>query len=349
MPEVTPPTPPTPEQQAPPRKRVYNPPNFTFAPQRGVDQTQPWRLKCLVYGRNGTGKTTAACRLPNPLVLYTQGDVSKRAVEASNPNALKQQVRTLDEFLSAMEYIVHGDVPPFDTLVIDSFDDIQQWKGQTLLKRDGRAANMARNLTMEEFGELRDWTLKILARLRDLLFHVVLITGETEITDHKSGEIKGVRPALIGGSREVIAGRMNLAVQAYKQQTTDGKTAYLMRTDGGVRYVLKGHPNIPAIAQPNLARMLEQMQQPIKAGALVGYDGQEQKWALNPNDQMFEGDSVQQPVASETQQESTPPAPAQAAPSADDLEFETQPSAESPPSPAAKPLVRPATQTPRKR
>lgn len=343
MPEVTSPPTTTPEQQAPPRKRVYNPPGFTFAPQRGVDQTQPWKLKCLVYGRNGTGKTTAVCRLPNPLVLFTQGDVSKRAVEASNPNALKQPVRSLDEFLAAMEFIVHGEAPAFDTLVIDSFDDIQQWKGQALLKREGRSTDM-RNLTMEEFGELRDWTLKILARMRDLPFHVVLITGETEIVDHKTGEIKGVRPALIGGSREVIAGRMNLAVQAYKQQTTDGKTAYLMRTDGGVRYVLKGHPNIPSVAQPNLARMLEQMQQPIKPGALVGYDGKDHQWLLNPSDQMFEGDSVQPPAAPETPSEPAQP-PAAPPPSADDLEFETQPPTEPTPPPAKQP-ARPAPQQP---
>ncbi len=154
--------------------------------------------RILIYGDSGAGKTTAAARAPNPIVLLTEvnGVESIRAVApnaglvlATGPSALQ----TVKEFVDAA---LAGKFPDGSTLVVDSLLEIQRHIQDAILRRSGRRGN-EEAMTIAEWGTLAKKMADFLRALRSVPYPVICTTLATWEKNEVTGEML-VRPSFLG-------------------------------------------------------------------------------------------------------------------------------------------------------
>jgi phage nucleotide-binding protein len=83
------------------------------------------KLKVLVYGEPGVGKTTFAARSPKPLVLDIERGTTSllRHKDTRSTNVLPY--KSARQFEALIDAIEKGEVGDFDTLIVDSFSMFQ--------------------------------------------------------------------------------------------------------------------------------------------------------------------------------------------------------------------------------
>ena len=216
-------------------------------------------LKVFTYGSTGLGKTTWAASAPMPLFLLTEPQ-GLPSIQAVNPEALvvpidtwqnfKQvwqavmQARpiTLDNGQPAAEANLGGHTVQFQTLVVDSFTDLQQKMMEAMTGQKGLVLNGAAQLQLHQWGTLQNAMAKILRDQRHLPASTVFICLASESYDEK--QRRRVVPALSG---KMIASTIGQYFNACAYVTLDRHERHVHCWMAQSRFVSKPAPGFPGV------------------------------------------------------------------------------------------------------
>jgi len=147
-------------------------------------------LKILVYGQPGTGKSTLALSMPNPVLIDADGGVRRVAAHHRMPTL---QITSYDEVLDVLN---SRELDPFESIVIDTAGRLLDYINAYVIKKNPAVGNRDGTLGIKGWGvralTFESMTRMIAAKGKHLLF----VCHERE---EKNGDVKVIRPDFGGG------------------------------------------------------------------------------------------------------------------------------------------------------
>ncbi len=153
------------------------------------------KLKVLIYGDYGTGKTLAALTFPKPVVIDAEGGLDLYAGREGVPDFDVLKTKSLDEVYKLIAFIQEDRGATYETLVIDPITvlyDVQKEAALEALKRAGRKDE----LTFRDWGKINARMTSLYNTLSNLPVHVVVIAREATLyaNDATTMKVEGVKP-----------------------------------------------------------------------------------------------------------------------------------------------------------
>lgn len=148
------------------------------------------KIKALIYGQPGLGKTTVALSSPKPVLL----DFDK-GVHRVNP---EHQTETLqvESWNDVLEVLNDGSLNSFETIVIDTASKMLDCMSLYLISKNPKLGKSNGALSLQGYGERKAEFNNFIKRISALGKHLIFVAHEKE---EKNNEIKEVRPE-VGGS-----------------------------------------------------------------------------------------------------------------------------------------------------
>lgn len=145
------------------------------------------KLKILIYGASGTGKTLAALSFPRPAVVDAENGTDLYAGRAGIPEFSVLRIKTFGDLEKAISYIQADKGKSFDTLVIDSvsvFYDVQ--------KEAASKTSKDNELGYREWAKINNRMVYLYNTLTNLPVHIVCIAREAVEYETKGGNLTKV-------------------------------------------------------------------------------------------------------------------------------------------------------------
>lgn len=179
------------------------------------------RLKILVAGPPGVGKTLFASTFPNPLYADAEGrllSLRHRKVKAITVTS----TATLDELRAALAQApaVREKVlgAPVDTVVLDTVDEIAR-----LIIKERLRAEKKEAMAIADWGYLGDTLRSMLRGFRNLDLNVILNVHLKSSEDSETGRVEH-KPSIQGSVGDEIAGYVDESFLMVARPMTDQKT-----------------------------------------------------------------------------------------------------------------------------
>lgn len=219
---------------------------------------KPW-LKIMTYGHSGAGKTHWSTTAPKPLFLLTEIQ-AMATIQAVRPDAVIIEIHSWRDFCQAMKLVktakhvtlesgqpasqitVGGSDYTFQTLVIDSFTDVQRLMIASLLKEETEMLNIEdmAQLTTPQWGKVLTTCERVLQDQRNLHCNTVVIFLAFDQYDKE--DVRRVMP-MVNGRK--LPGMLGQYFNAVGYQTIDRKLGNALVWRGGSRFVTKPAPGFP--------------------------------------------------------------------------------------------------------
>lgn len=186
------------------------------------------KLRTLVYGKCGTGKTTFACGFPKPYVFdFDNGMLSQRG-----KNISYDTYTDYGSFQSDWRKFIKDD--NYKTLVIDSITTMEEYCQKYVLQ-----LNKKTQMDINVWGVLIDLLQALFMDIKNTDKHVVVTAHEQIIQDGITGEVQ-ILP-LISGKQ--LPAQLGLFFdEVYRMQvgrSKEGKPMYQMITRADAKYTAK--------------------------------------------------------------------------------------------------------------
>ena len=213
------------------------------------------KIKCLLYGDTGAGKSFLAATSPRPLFLLTEMN-GQASIMHSNPKA---DIIHIDSALLLAEILRDiSDNPSnwkqYDTIVIDSFTEMQR------LIKDQITNNGKNQMKLQDWGKLADSMRNLARRIRNLQKNIVGVCLLESSIDEATGE-RHLKPAFDGKKTGgEIAQYFNFVGLLFTQTTTKQENGHKVNSvhrclmvEGPSRIMCKPcYPLVGIIQEPNL-------------------------------------------------------------------------------------------------
>jgi hypothetical protein len=182
----------------------------------------------LLYGGNGTGKTTFAATWPNPvfLVPWIARNEMKSLAKSKILVAYFKNLRELQEQILEIGKDVESGALRCDTLVVDNLTAMQVMLKDEMLAKSGKG-----KFDWDDWDKFANITTSMMNAFHKLPPHVIWVTHEKVIKEDEETNKGGY--TLQGSTRDIIPGFADMILHA---TATDLKAA-------GLKYklYLKGH------------------------------------------------------------------------------------------------------------
>ena len=184
------------------------------------------KVKALVYGASGAGKTHFAATAPKPVFLSAEAGLLSTMNAGGDPVDYAE-IRTLEDLQNAYKELASGK-HKYETVVIDSISEINE-----IIKESLSAQNTNNRMQLQDWGTLYTKIRGILRRFRDLDMHVIFIAQET--SDKDESRVTKWKPMLNGKAADEIAYFMDVVGYVYVDEEGNHK----ITTAGEKQYVTK--------------------------------------------------------------------------------------------------------------
>lgn len=166
------------------------------------------KVKALIYGPSGAGKTVFAGSAKNALIASAEGGLLSIADKAPNFVDIKslKDLKDLHAYLSKEKH-------EFETVIIDSISEINEIIKLEIEERTGKS------MQLQDWGTLSKMIRDIFRKFRDLPMHVVLIAQEQNEKDED--RISKTVPSLNGKAATDVAYFMDIC--GYIHVENDGR------------------------------------------------------------------------------------------------------------------------------
>jgi hypothetical protein len=146
------------------------------------------KLKILIYGASGVGKTLAALTFPRPAVIDTEGGTDLYAGRDGIPTFSVLHAKSLTDVEAAIKFIQADSGKTFETLIIDAITvlyDVQK-------DAAGKAAKKEDEMTPRDWNKVNKRMVNLYNALTNLPCHVVVIAREAELYEGEGLNLKRV-------------------------------------------------------------------------------------------------------------------------------------------------------------
>lgn len=236
------------------------------------------RLKILVYGLSGSGKSSMAGtsglmdvngnvgeeRDPDGgrmLYAWTEAN-GKLSVSRLGTDCDMIHIASVDDLrdllaeLKAGRPDSNGLVHGYHTLVLDSLTELQRLIMDQYKDRSG--AKGKQDITIAQWGEIIDRTLQMVRSFRDLPLHIIVTALASETTVDESAEEKRrlVRPEVKGRSLPSELAQFFHAVGYSFRRLRDGRADYRVLLEGREDFLTKPCPGLAYQEVPDFPYMV---------------------------------------------------------------------------------------------
>ena len=104
------------------------------------------KIKALIYGQAGTGKSTLALSAPKPLMLDFDGGVHRVNYSHQSPTV---QISCWED----CENVLKEDLKEFESLIIDTGGKMLDYMGEYIIRKNSKMGKSNGALTLQGFGE----------------------------------------------------------------------------------------------------------------------------------------------------------------------------------------------------
>lgn len=181
------------------------------------------KIKMLLYGEPGVGKSVFASQFPNPFFLTTDGNYEWLEDFGAKPEAHYR----VDSWADFVDYINNNNFDGYDTIVVDLLEDLFKWNEYEFVKK-----NRLEHISDAGYGKGYDITRNNffieITKLLNKDKHVILLMHEVVITtkDRRGVEKHSYKPSsrLPDKVLDMIEGRLRFVLRAYFQDVDiDGR------------------------------------------------------------------------------------------------------------------------------
>ena len=181
------------------------------------------KIKALIYGEPGVGKSVFASQFPNPFFLTTDGNYEWLEDFGAKPEAHYR----VDSWADFVDYINNNNFDGYDTIVVDLLEDLFKWNEYEFVQK-----NRLEHISDAGYGKGYDITRNNffieITKLLNKDKHVILLMHEVVITtkDRRGVEKHSYKPSsrLPDKVLDMIEGRLRFVLRAYFQDVDiDGR------------------------------------------------------------------------------------------------------------------------------
>lgn len=165
------------------------------------------KIKAVVYGSSGTGKTSFGGTAKNSIFASAEGGLL--AIAEKQPNYV--EIKSLTDLRDLLVYL-KTQPHTYETVIIDSITEINEIIKADIEKKTGKA------MEIKDWGTLAKNIKEILRGFRDLPMHVLFIAQES--TEKDGDVVTKVVPSLNGKAATEIAYFMDIVGYIYIEKGT---------------------------------------------------------------------------------------------------------------------------------
>lgn len=147
-------------------------------------------LVMMIYGEPGQGKTTLALSCPSPVLIDTDGGVSRTLASHRCPTV---QVTSWEDVNGALTEIASG---PFKTIVVDTVGKLLDYMEEYIIRTDPKQRKRDGSLSISGYGVRKGMFRDFIKRCMLMGRNVVFVAHASE---EKNGDDRMMRP-IVGGS-----------------------------------------------------------------------------------------------------------------------------------------------------
>jgi hypothetical protein len=209
-----------------------------------VDQEEEY-FKGVVYGDNGTGKTTFGSTMPNVLFL----DCNEKGTKSAKGSGAKaKRLNGWEDIYNAYWYLKAGK-HPYKSVIIDTGTNLEDMCLRYVMDKDmesdtSRDPEMA---TIRDYGKRAALMKPWIINFRDLPMNVLFLCQKGTANEEAPEDENEVFPAMSEKSRKCMCGAVDFIGYTYKKEKLEddgkgkanAKTLYCLRIGPSERYLTK--------------------------------------------------------------------------------------------------------------
>ena len=159
------------------------------------------RLKALIYGQPGAGKTSLALSAPKPLLIDYDGGINRVDY------ALIKDTVQAEKYDDILDLLNNEDLSDYDTLVIDTGGKLLDSMAEYIIRKNPKMAKRNGSLTLEGFGERKREFSALLKLIETKKKNVIFVAHrQTE----KNGDATRYVPLFGGSNYDSLATELDL-------------------------------------------------------------------------------------------------------------------------------------------
>lgn len=140
------------------------------------------KVKALVYGQAGAGKTTLAVTMPKPIIISAEGGLL--SIAGSGIDYI--EISSMQELQEAYSWVAGPEASHFESVVLDSLSEI----GEVVLSAEkNRTVNGKLVDPRQAYGAMQDQMTALIRAFRDLPNKHVLMTAKLEKSQDEMGRM----------------------------------------------------------------------------------------------------------------------------------------------------------------
>lgn len=203
------------------------------------------KIKALIYGQAGTGKTTLAISSPKPLLFDFDGGVH-RVNYAHMTNVDTVQIESYQNFLDVLNT---EDLIPYETFVIDTGGKCLDYMAEYIIKNNPKLGKANGTLTLQGYGERKAEFTALVKKVSTMNKHILFVAHRETRQD---GDDMRYVPLFGGSNYDSLVTELDLVgyleANGRKRVITFDPTS---RNDGKNTCNLPAQVEIPVIIDEN--------------------------------------------------------------------------------------------------
>jgi hypothetical protein len=199
------------------------------------------KLKVLIAGYPGIGKTTRALSAPKPLLLDLDNGIDRVEAKYRSDTSV---VQNYDELLSDLE---SADLSEYETIVVDTGGKLLELMKPKVISEDIKNGQRDGNLTLKGYGAVSRLFQQFVHHLEKLNKHLVFVFHAKE---DKDGDEVRLRIQVEGSTKDSIWQGMDLGGFVEMRGKNDGGRISLQLVRGAHQLDAPAHQGFGTEPQP---------------------------------------------------------------------------------------------------